>query len=152
MKQIPLFGDSLKSISPNLTGQRRVNCYYDIRDDGDKNIIAIKGTPGLTLFATLPTSPIRGFTEAAGYLYVVAGQGVYQVNQIGGWIYLFTIPTAGTNPVSIGINETQIMIVDGIAGYIFSYTNLTGNAATTISSLISEVSVLTQITLQTGNN
>lgn len=152
MKQIPLFGDSLKSITPNLTGQRRVNCYYDIRSDGDKNAVAVKATPGLTLFAALPTSPVRGFVEAAGYLYVVAGNVCYQVSQNGGWMELFTFGVnTAINPVSMGINETQIMVVDGTAGYIFSYTNLTGNASATISTLVTDITALTNITQLTGN-
>jgi hypothetical protein len=157
MKKIPIFGSGLQAVSPFITAQKRLNAYYDVRVDGDKNKLIIRGTPGLTLFCTLPTSPIRGWIYARNFIYVVAGNTVYQVNQVGGYITIGTIGTIGTNsvnPVSMAINETQVMIVDGTNGYVFNYALITPSesvAQTTISSQITKTNILHQICYNSGN-
>jgi hypothetical protein len=45
--------------------------------------LAITAIPGLVLAATLPTSPLRGFTVMAGALYAVGGSTLYSVSQTG---------------------------------------------------------------------
>ena len=84
MNRKELFGQGIEAISPNITAQHRINCFYEVVIEGEKQKIAIRGTPGLTLLITLPEYPIRGWCEAGNYLYVVANQNIYQVCQNGG--------------------------------------------------------------------
>ena len=55
-----LFGTGMQGKSPNITAQRRINCYYDYTPDGDKTKVAIIGTPGKDLFLDMGETPIRG--------------------------------------------------------------------------------------------
>ena len=154
MKKISIFGNGLKSISPSITAQRRLNTYFDVRIDGDKNKLIIRGTPGLTLFCQLPIAPIRGFVYAKNFIYVVAGNVVYQINQAGGFTTIGTILTNSLTPVSMAINETQVMIVDGLAGYVFNYSLITPQQSVSqnvITNLNQQLSTLANICYTSGN-
>ena len=144
MQQVQLFGSGVKSYSPVVTSQRRLNCFYDIRADGDENQTIIRGTPGWTQWLVLPTSPVRGWHVAGAYLYVVAGAVVYKVSYGGTATSLGTIATSSQNYVSITDNGVQLIIVDGVGGYIVtlatgSLVNITDaafpNGATTVTFL-----------------
>lgn len=115
---IPLFGTGVESISPNITSQRRVNMYYDVRQDKDKNELVLIQSPGLTLFVQLPTSPIRGMLTDGLYAYVVAGNVLYLISPQGAWCELGTLNTSANLPVTMSFGETQIIIVDGFFGYV----------------------------------
>jgi hypothetical protein len=123
-RKADLFGVGVRSVSPNITAQRRVNYYYDIRQDGDKDQIVLIYTPGLTLQLTLPTNPIRGMVQDGTYAYVVAGSTLYLLSPNGGYCTLGTISTVTATPVSMAFNETQLCIVDGRYGYVLN--NLPG--------------------------
>lgn len=152
MKKIPIFGTGVKSISTILNAQRRLNCFYEVIQNGEVEQIAVRGTPGLTLWVTLPGSPIRGWKEAGQYLYVVAGSVLYQVNQIGGYIALGNLSGGvSSGPVSMEINETQVMIVDGVSGYVVDYSLIDSGNPSQIGLLISDTSALTNICNQVGN-
>jgi hypothetical protein len=150
MKKIPIFGESVKAINPQITAQHRVNCFYEVVLGGEKEGVAIRGTPGLTLFTTFPTYPIRGWCAAGAYLYVVAGTYLYQVSINGGYLNVGTLTNA-TTPVSMAINENQLMVVDGVAGYVFPYSRVVNSASQTqINTLINDVTSLTTITQALG--
>jgi len=119
MLPISLFGTGIKSYSQVACSQRRLNCYYDLRSDGDKSEVVVRGTPGLVLWFTLPTYPIRGWRVVANILYVVAGNTLYSVTTAGVYTALGTIATT-TGNVSISDNYVQVMIVDSVNGYIFT--------------------------------
>ena len=124
MKSVPLFGSGLLSYSPVVTAQRRVNCFYDVRTDQDKANVIIRGTPGSTLWITLPKSPVRGWRVVNDTLYVVAGNGFYKVDTSGVVTYLGA-PSGSADYVTISDNAVQIIIVDGDTdSYI--YTIATG--------------------------
>lgn len=116
MKPIPLFGTGIKSYSQVVTSQRRLNCYYDIRVDGDKTNLAIVGTPGAYTWTTIPDSPIRGWRVVNSLLYVVARTGVYQVDIGGNVTLLGTIINSG-QLVSMSDDSVSMLIVDGVRGY-----------------------------------
>lgn len=119
-KTIPLFGLGTKSGPPGITAQRRVNVYYDIRKDGDKNSEVLISTAGLTKLLQLPTFPIRGLEQVGLFAFAVAGQVVYLISPAGGFCAIGTISTAATTPVSIKANESQLTIVDGSFGYVLN--------------------------------
>lgn len=99
-----------------------VNLYPEVVPEGGKQPAFLQRVPGFTLRATIGTGPIRGMWEHAPYLYVVSGNTFYQVSST--FVSTAKGTVAGTGPVSIADNGTQIMIVSDPAGYI--YNTLTG--------------------------
>lgn len=90
--------------------------------------MAVFGCPGLVNWAIVGQGPIRGMWVMAGILYVVSGQFLYSVTttmvngnptgtptvtQLGGTI-------SGTGVVSMSDNGTQLIIVNGTLGYVYS--------------------------------
>ena len=111
----------------------------------------IRWTPGLTLWVTFPTYPFRGAVEAGNYLYVVSGNTLYQVCYNGGYVNCGTIGSGAPTPVSMAINESQILIVDGTTGYVFDYYLISVGNPSQIATLISDATPLATITALTGN-
>lgn len=134
MKIVPLLGNSIAGHSQVITAQRRLNCYLENREDGDKTKVAVIGTPGLSpLFSISGVGglPMRAMDGDANYLYVVASNQFLQCNPTTG-AALFT-DTLMTNSTlcSTAVSPTQVVIADGVTGYVF--TIATG-AFTTLSS------------------
>ncbi len=143
MKSLPLFGSSIQSYSAIASSQRRLNCYYDPRPDGDRGPIVIRGTPGAAPWITLPSSPIRGWHVVNGVLYVVAYKTLYSVASSG------VVTTRGallttSGRVEMEDNGVEVIIVDGVYGYIYTLATTTlaritdlnfPNGATTVSFL-----------------
>jgi hypothetical protein len=127
MKRIPLFGTGLFANSAVISKQRRLNCFFELRKDGDKQHIVVRGTPGILSLLELPNSPIRGWRVVNNVLYVVAGLSLYKVLQNLSWTIVGTFDVNSTGTVSISDNNVQLLIVDGFAGYI--YTIIAGTYA-----------------------
>lgn len=128
MKAIPLFGTGLKSYSQVASAQRRLNCFYDIRPDQDGSPIIVRGTPGSVLVATLPPGfnphPIWGWRVVNGYLFVVAGQYLFRLDQGLRPLTVGQLPTVA-GPVEMSDNGIHLGIVDGVAGYSVTLDSLT---------------------------
>lgn len=127
MQPIPLFGSGLTAYSPYVSRQQRLNCFFEIRPDGDKNNIIVRGTPGLTAWIALPSEPIRGWHVVSNVLYVVCGLLLVKVTTNGTITTLGSLNAASTGNVDMDDNGVQLLIVDGLAGYI--YTIVTGSYA-----------------------
>lgn len=143
MEQIALLGAGLRSLSPIVTAQRRLNCFYDQRSDGDKNQFILRGTPGTISRYSLPTGPVRGWKVVRGVLYAVAGAKLYSI-KAGEEPTVRGTLTTGTGYVSMADNGIELIIVDGLKGYVLTlatnaYVEITdGNfpaGATTVSFL-----------------
>lgn len=122
MKIVPLFGDGIAGKSFVVTRQRRLNCYYEQRTDGDKTKVAIYGTPGLVAKFTVTTpfsTPIRGFLGTQTSLYLVAYDEFQSVSNTGSILATGTVNTT-SGGCSLAFNATQVVIVDGSAGYLFT--------------------------------
>lgn len=114
-----MFGSGVRSYSDAVTRQRRVNVMYDIRKDGDKTAVICIGTPGSYVWATIPAFPIWGARVIGSSAYVVAGTKLYQVSLGGSVTLLGSIPTAA-RLVSMSDNSVQLIMVDGIFGYVLT--------------------------------
>lgn len=111
--------NSYKSRSLPLSAQRCVNVYAEREPADAKSQVAVFGVPGLVNFTTCGAGPIRGWTVMNGVLYVVSGGFLYSVTSTGTATALGgTI--SGTGPVGISNNGTQVCIVNGTFGYIWS--------------------------------
>lgn len=122
MQPISLFGSGIKSYSEIVTSQRRLNCFYEVRSDGDKSVLVVRGTPGTQLAFTLATNVVRGWRVVGDLLFIVAGAILYSVTDA----YVATVRgviTAGANNVGISDNGVELIVVDGTAGFILNLTS-----------------------------
>ena len=103
-----------------ISAQRAVNCYAEKEPPDAKTQVALLGSPGLPQFADVGNGgPIRGMITLGGTLYVVSGVGLYSVSSAGTPVLLGGA-ISGISPVSTDTNGTQIAIVNGQFGYIYS--------------------------------
>lgn len=113
----PFVGQAYTARSLNVDAQRCFNLYPEVDQTG-KQVLALYGTPGLLKLATATAAQsVRGMKVSGAYLYVVSGNSVSRFDT--NWVET-TLGTIGTTsgPVSMETNGTQLMIVDGAAGYI----------------------------------
>jgi len=111
--------NSYRSKSLPLSSERAVNVYAEREPPDAKTQVAVFGVPGLSLFATCGTGPIRGAHVMGGVLYVVSGQLLYSVSSAGVSTVLGgSVSGAGT--VSMTDNGTQLLILNGTFGYIYT--------------------------------
>lgn len=138
MRRVPLFGVGVAGKSLSVTAQRRLNCYYEIRDDSDKANIVIYGTPGLTVNRTLTPTPngqIRAVHASNNYLYVVAGSYFYKIALDGSTNTVNTsLMVSQSGPCTMVDNGVQLLVVDGANGYIQTNLNSPGGTFTKIVS------------------
>jgi len=131
MPQIPFCGPTYQGRSSNIDATRSVNFYLELTGTQDnKTMMALVGTPGLRLFATsMGTVPIRGMHVCNGVLYAVIDSNFYSIASNGALTALGSL-SAGTNRVCITDNGTvqsganiggnEIIITDGVDGYIYN--------------------------------
>lgn len=115
---IPFVGPAYTARSTNVDAQRCINLYAEVNAPGAKSVLALYGTPGMLLWATLNSlGPVRGMHVAQGYLYAVAGATLYKVNSAAQVTTVGALLTS-SGKVSMDDNGTQLMLVDGTYGYI----------------------------------
>lgn len=112
---------SYKSDSLPISSQRVINCYAEMEPKDAKTQVAVKGVPGMDAFAVCGSGPVRGLWTMAGVLYAVSGQTLYSISSAGVVTSLGGAVT-GTSVVSMADNGTQLCIVNGTNGYIWSQT------------------------------
>ncbi len=116
---IPFATQSYKSPALNLSAQRCVNAFAEREPPDAESPVAVFVQPGLRAFATCGLGPIRGMHIMDGVLYVVSGTDLYSVSATG----VATIvggAVSGTGIVSMADNGTQLCMVNGTNGYIYS--------------------------------
>jgi len=148
MKRIELFGVGMFANSAVITRQSRLNCFFEFRKDGDKEQIVIRGTPGVVSVLELPDKPIRGWRVVSNVLYVVAGFSLYKILQNLTWTIVGTFPASSTATVSMSDNSVQLLIVDGIAGYI--YTIVAGSYAQAALDAAGAFGAITDVNFPNG--
>lgn len=96
-----------------------------------KDVGAFYGTPGTVLQFTVGNGPIRGVYPALGSLFVASGTSVYRVTSAYVSTLIGTI--SGTGPVQFISNGAQVMISDGVDGYVWDGTTFTSGYFTALS-------------------
>ena len=122
MKPVPFVGGMYESRSVAADHQRCVNFYVEA--DGNNKMLV--GTPGLVLEYALPNGPVRGAGKLNDRVFFVGGNRLYETTS-GSPVELGLL-SSNTGRVSVAANDTQQLLVDGVAGYVYD-----GSTFSTIS-------------------
>jgi hypothetical protein len=117
----PILGSTYVARSVNAADARMVNLFPEIIPEGGKEPAFLQRCPGMTLLSTVGFGPIRGlwaFSSDDGVGFVVSGTQLYKINNA----YVPTLigAIAGTGPVSMADNGTQLFIAANGPGYIYN--------------------------------
>ena len=115
-------GGSQRNAAIGISSDRSVNLYPIVMTaEVRPPTLALVSTPGLARFAYLPGGPIRMLhTCTNGRVFAVAGATCYEVFA-GGTALPRGQVTPGTQRVSMDDNGIAAMLVDGPAGWIFTF-------------------------------
>jgi len=119
----PILGSTYVARSVNAADARMVNLYPEIVPEGGKEPAYLQRCPGLQFLASVGVGPIRGvwaFSNNASDAFVVSGNSLYKVNTSYSATLLGTI--AGSGPVSMADNGTQLFIAANGPSYIYNNT------------------------------
>jgi hypothetical protein len=110
-------------ITDGIHGDVPIN-FYPVQDSDKKSILL--GTPGLDSVCQLTScTQVRGMRAWDGYIYAVAQRGsdsvVFKVSPLGTFAEIGSFNTSSSGPVWIINNPTQLMIVDGVWGYVYTF-------------------------------
>lgn len=124
MVKIGLVGPSYQQRSLPWDAQRTIN-LIPMADEMGKEVTSLIGTPGLTLFATAGSGPIRGaFESSNGRAFFVSGNTLFEISSLGIATSRGTL-NSNSGQVSMAEGLTQMVICDGADGYYFTYSTNT---------------------------
>jgi hypothetical protein len=126
--KLDIIGASYRSRARNVDCQECVNFYPEIEQGSSKNVIALIGTPGLKPFTTAAvTGRIRGlYTSSDDRLFAVCENKFYEIGEGGAYPYGALNTTTGQ--VYFADNGNQLVLTDGVYGYIFDLKKWTDSA------------------------
>ena len=133
MKQKGFLGGRYITTVPNFDCADTINMYAEMDEIGtgkDQEVLMLRSRPGLTLLHSIPRFPIRCIWQTQNnYIYVVAGNGVFQLTTTDGINYQHTLIATLTtqtghcyisdgipNVVNGQVNTArvvQVVVVDG---------------------------------------
>lgn len=116
LKTIPLFGSGMVGKSRVVTSQRRLNVYFENREDHDKSKIVCYGTPGLSPSFTLATAsslPVRGMLGTSTKLFVAAYNTLKIYSASGTLLDAGVVFGTTSGQVSMAYNNNYMLLVDG---------------------------------------
>jgi len=114
----PILGSAYVARSVNAADSQMINLFPEMVPEAGKEPAFLQRCPGLNLKINVGSGPIRGMWWHGVYLYVVSGSTFYQITS--SWVATAKGTVAGTGPVSIADNGTQIMIAANPTGYIYN--------------------------------
>jgi len=125
----PILGSAYVTRSVNAADNRMVNLFPEVVPEAGKEPAFLQRAPGLKFLQTVGTGPIRGLwahqTNGSDF-YVVSGNQFFKLTGLTATPTLIGT-VAGTGPVSIADNGTQIFIAANPYGYIYNeVTNMFG--------------------------
>jgi hypothetical protein len=122
--KIGLVGPTYDQTSLPFDAQRTIN-LFPVMDQMGKEVASLYGTPGLSLFSTAGSGPIRGdFKSANGRVFFVSGSGLYEINSSGAATLRGTILNS-YGMVSMAEGLTQLALCDGVNLYSLTYSTNT---------------------------
>jgi hypothetical protein len=112
-------GPTFQSRDGLWAAERAVNLYPEVDPAGRaKSKVALMGTPGLSVFATLPKTPVRGLWAGEGRLFAVGDDTLYEIDSAGSASARPGAMLGATTPVQISGNYNSLFVVDGNKGYL----------------------------------
>lgn len=147
--KIPFVGPSYQARSVDAATERSVNVYLE-KNPAPGREWALYGMPGLTLRATVGTTVHRGGIRMGALTFFVAGNTVYKMTTA----YVVTsLGTIGTSSGRVGMatDGDEVLIVDGVAGWIATATTLTQIADPDFPNGVTQAKCLDSYFLVAGN-
>lgn len=93
--------------------ERCINFFPEFVETGNpKSKIELRSTPGLSVFTTLPASPVRALWPGDARLFAVAGTGYYEVLNTG-VAELRGVVASDNYPAQILSNGDQLLVLSG---------------------------------------
>jgi hypothetical protein len=124
--EIDFIGGSYETFSKNINPQECIN-FFPVTDKTGGKPLSLRGTPGLLEWLDLSdVSEIRNVALVLNYSYWVCGDTVYQVTD--GAVATACAGNLVTDEGYVWMavnNANELMIVDGVAGYIVKGLTLT---------------------------
>lgn len=128
-------------------GAKLVNCFAEQGTGDQRDLFMVMLTPGLVEFVDLGFTP-RGVHRMGDTLYVVAGANLFSVSSAGAATNLGVVSGAGR--VRMADNGTQLAIVSGMTGYVYSSGTITTPA--NLPAAVSDVAYIDGYILWTVAN
>jgi hypothetical protein len=113
----PILGSSYVTRSVNAADNRMVNLFPEVIPEGGKEPAFLNRAPGLRFLLSAGVGPIRGLWQLGGYMFAVSANQLYKVDST--WTAIPVGYVAGTGPVSIADNGTQIFFACNGPSYIY---------------------------------
>lgn len=124
MPRLPWALQSYKHRHLPISAQQIINLFPEQEPRDTAAPVVLLPTPGVRVFTTLQTGPIRGRHVLGPYLYCVSGLYLYRVDVVGSVTVLGVV--GGSGPVDIDDNGAQMGIAVPESGQLFYYTPATG--------------------------
>ena len=118
MLRLEILPGTNEAFSRSASRRRLVNWYPNINQDTQK--INLYPMPGYDLLATHTSAVWRGAAEFGGVGYAVIGTNLVSITSSGIATNLNTTLTGPQARVDMAVGKTQIMIVDGNQGYVYT--------------------------------
>lgn len=122
MAQILLAVESSRSRAPQLNNEHLLNWMTERQPAEAKSQAPLFGCPGILLHALTGGAPSRGACMFQGSAMFVQGQVLWEIKQNGASV-VRGVGILGTLPVGMASNGIQLMIVNGVHGWTFDFTN-----------------------------
>lgn len=120
--KIGLVGPTYQQRSLPFNAQRTIN-FWPIFDQQGKEVSALYGTPGLSLFGDASVLGSRqAFTSSNGRCFFVVNVNLFEVLSTGAVVDRGTLFSA-TGNVSMAENDTQLGVCDGERLYTLNYAS-----------------------------
>jgi hypothetical protein len=110
-------GSSRKDDDLALSRQESINYYVETQGPGSRAQRVLRGAPGTDHFAEVGEGPLRAMINLNGTLYAISGRELYRVDANGNGTLLGTMDENA--PPSVSLNLTQVVITNGVNGYVY---------------------------------
>lgn len=116
-------GGTYQALSPVIAADRAINWFPEkVPEPGAKAPIALIPRPGLNVFASVGTGPIRALWAGNDRLFCVSGANFLEIDVNTGAIfqnYGVMAGSSGTGPCQIVANGSQLLVMDSSCAKIF---------------------------------
>lgn len=148
MPVLPGFcGPSYQAISPIIDDERSVNVYCEKSESpGAKTQLSLISTPGSKVFTALPEASVPGSFTINGRTFFAAAR-LWEVTQDGTQILRGDLGGQPTSPTKIVGNETQLLILNRGALWVFT---LATNTLLPVGMSLFDDALISQIDFSDG--